>query len=202
MMHGAKTAPLVLAVSSLLAACGQRSDQQVANQGATTRDTAAAASGEVAPSPRAPTDAEIFATLTEANTAEIDAAKTALTKAKRADVKAFARMMIADHTKLLKGGKALADSLHVTPQPPANDSLGTHVQQEKQTLDSAGAATFDKTYMDAQVGDHETVLSMLKQFEGQAQSPQLKALITNAEPVVHRHLDHAKKLEGEMTPRA
>jgi putative membrane protein len=194
-----RTAPLVLAVSALFAACGQRSDQQ----NATTHDTTTAAGGEVsaAPAPaaaKAPSDAEIFALLTEANTAEIDAAKTALKKAHRTDVKAFAQQMITDHTKLLHGGKALADSLHVTPQPPATDSLATHVQQEKQTLGSTSGAAFDKTYMDAQVQDHQTVLALLQQFEGQAQDPKLKAMITKAQPIVQRHLDKAQAIDGKL----
>jgi putative membrane protein len=162
--------------------------------------TATTAGGEVnaASNNSAPSDAQIFAVLTEANQAEIDAAKTALDKAKHADVKAFARQMLADHTKLLNGGKALADSLHVTPQPPANDSLATHVAQEKQQLSSVAAPTFDKTYMDAQVQDHQTVLALLKQFEGQAQDPRLKAMIAKAEPIVQRHLTRAQGVDAKL----
>lgn len=194
--------PIVLAVSACLFACGGPGhQQQQADQRANAPDTTTATTtaGEVSATAKAPSDAEIFAVLTEANTAEIDAARTALSKAKHADVKAFAREMITDHEKLLHGGKALADSLHVTPEPPAIDSLATHVSQEKQTLSNATGATFDKTYMDAQVQDHQTVLAMLQQFEGQAQSPRLKAMITKAEPIVQRHLSRAQAVEAKLT---
>src|SRR5262249_22402786 len=202
MMYSTRTAPLVLALSALIVGC-QKSDQTNA-AGTTARDSQSGASGEVSTpaTPVAaakPSDAEIFAILTEANEAEIDAAKAAVSKSKHADVKAFARSMIADHTKLLKGGQALSDSLHVTPQAPGNDSLATHVQQGEQARGTAAGATLDKTYMDAQVQDHQTVLDLLKQFEGQATEPRLKALIQNAEPIVQRHLTRAQAIDAKLT---
>ncbi|HZS60676.1 MAG TPA: DUF4142 domain-containing protein [Gemmatimonadaceae bacterium] len=192
-------------MSALALACGggnNTNNQPAGRQAMPSPDTTPATSTAGGDVNTAPSDAQIFAVLSEANEAEIDAAKTALDKAKHADVKAFARQMIADHTKLLHGGKALADSLHVAPQPPANDSLATHVSQEKQQLSSVSAPTFDKTYMDAQVQDHETVLALLKQYEGQAQNPRLKGMITKAEPIVQRHLTHAQAVDAKLAAPA
>jgi putative membrane protein len=147
----------------------------------------------------APSDAQIFAILGEANHAEIDAANVALQKASHNRVKSFARQMIHDHTMLLHKGDALAQRLNVTPQPPANDSLAQHVQQEKQALGAAAAGpAFDKQYMDAQVQDHQTVYALLQQFAGQAQNAQLKTLITQAEPIVHQHLTRAQSIDASL----
>jgi putative membrane protein len=187
-MYMARTVPLVLAIVALLGACGP---------GASSHNTTMTAGGDVSASP--PTDAEILAVLSEANTAEIDAANTALARSGSADVKAFARAMIADHTTLLNGGTLLADSLDVPPQPPADDSLTAHFAKEKQALLSATAATFDRTYMDAQVEDHQTVLLMLQRFENQARHRRLKALIAQVEAVVQDHLARAQTVEAKVT---
>lgn len=148
---------------------------------------------------KAPSDAQIFALLHEANVAEMEMAKIALDKSQRADVKAFARAMIADHTNLLADGTRLADSLAVAPQLPANDSLTAHIAQETRALTTASPSAFDRTYMDGQIQDHQTVLSMLQQFESEAQHLRLKAYIAQVEPVVTTHLDRAQAVEAKVT---
>jgi putative membrane protein len=162
------------------------------------------ASGEVAPTngPVAatpPADANILAVLHEANQGEIAAAKMALNASSNPRVKSFAHQMIRDHMKLGKAGDSVAKATNITPVLPASDSLGAHVQQESQTLSAAGKGPgFDKQYMDAQVQDHESVLGMLQQFEGEAQNPQVKAAVSSAIPVVQGHLDRAKKLSATL----
>ena len=54
------------------------------------------------------TDAQILAFATAANKGEIAEGKLAETKATNAKVKAFARQMVADHTKMLAEGTAFA----------------------------------------------------------------------------------------------
>src|SRR5579862_2107244 len=124
--------------------------------------------------------------LAEANEAEIASAR-------------FALQMIADHTTMLKKGRSLATALNLQPQPPTPDSLEQHAQQETNQLNGAASGrAFDKAYLDAQVQDHQTVLSLLQQFQGQAQHPEIKTLITGAEPTVQKHLDGAQHLDRQL----
>jgi putative membrane protein len=193
----------LVAVVGVIAACtGQRTDTSRANNAGDSAGSTAAA-GEVAPSSShgtmsAISDANILAELSEANQAEIAAGQMALQRAKSGDVKSFARRMIGDHTKMLSAGKALADSLSITPAPPSPDSLPQKADQETHTLSAATGAPFDKAYMDAQVADHRMVLGLLKQLEGAAQNPRVKALITGAEPTVQSHLDRAQAIDAKL----
>ncbi len=193
----------LVAVVGVFAACsGQHTDASRANNAGDSLGTTAAA-GEVAPTSShgtmsAISDANILAELSEANQAEIAAGQMALQRARSSEVKSFARRMISDHTKMLNAGKSLADSLSITPAPPSPDSLPQKADQETQTLSATTGAPFDKVYMDAQVADHRMVLSLLKQLEGAAQNPRLKALIAGAEPTVQSHLDRAQVLDGKV----
>jgi putative membrane protein len=192
------------AASTSSNASGSNDTAMSANGGASATTPSSTAAGEVAPTngPVAatpPADANILAVLHEANQGEIGAAKLALTSSSNPQVKSFAHQMIRDHTKLDKAGDSVAKATNITPAPPANDSLEAHVQQESQTLSAAGKGPgFDKQYMDAQVQDHQTVLAMLRQFEGQAQNPQVKAAVSSAIPIVQGHLDRAKKLSATL----
>ena len=48
----------------------------------------------------------------------------------------------------------------------------------------------------------QTVLTLLKQFEGQAQDPRLKSMISKAEPIVQRHLTHAQAVDAKLAAPA
>jgi len=189
-------------ITAFAAACaGSRSDADRANN---TADTTAAkiATGEVAPSSRstatALTDANILGQLAEANQAEIAVGQMALQRTKSSEVRGFARQMISDHTKMLNAGKAVADSLAVTPSPPSPDSLPQKADQETQTLSTLTGAAFDKAYMDAQVADHRTVLALLGKLAAAAQDPRLQSLIAGAQPTVQQHLDRAQALDAKV----
>src|SRR5690242_14102473 len=63
-----------------------------------------------------PTDPQIAAIVVTANQVDIDAGKLAEHKAHAADVKAFAKRMVTDHTGVNKAAVGLAQKLHLTPE--------------------------------------------------------------------------------------
>src|SRR3984957_9177877 len=141
---------LVATICVITACAGSRSESDRAND---TADTAGAqiAAGEVAPSSHntatALSDATVLGQLAEANQAEIAVGQMALQRTKSSEVRSFARRMVSDHTKMLNAGKAVADSLAVTPSPPSPDSLPQKTDQETQTLSALTGTAFDKAYM-------------------------------------------------------
>lgn len=168
-------------------------------QGADDSTQPHASAGDVTGGAAAVSDASILAVLHEANQAEIHAAQLALASSGNANVKSFAHQMIRDHTKLDHAGDSVAKAINITPALPANDSLSAHVAQETQQLSAAGkGAGFDRQYIDDQVQDHRTVLALLQQFQTEAQSPQVKAAVTGAMPIVQGHLDRAKRLSATL----
>lgn len=192
---------LVATICMITACAGSRSDADRANNTADTSGASIAA-GEVAPSSHttatALTDANILGELAEANQAEIAVGQMALQRTKSGEVRGFARRMISDHTKMLNAGKAVADSLAVTPSPPSPDSLPQKSDQETQTLSTLTGAAFDKAYMDAQVADHRMVLALLRKLAAAAQDPRLQSLIASAQPTVQEHLDRAQSLDAKV----
>jgi len=207
------TMAFALGAVTLLGACkkSENAADTTAMAGASTgamagATTAAAGSTSVAnqatsnpASTQTMTDAEIFSMLKSANQGEIDAGKMAESKATNAAVKAFARDMVTDHTMLLNQGNALAKKLNVTPQPAANDSIDATNKQVAATLQQAPkGAAFDSAYVNNQVLGHQNTLDLVKRAQDQAQNPELKTMLQNAQPVIQRHLDRIKDIQGKM----
>lgn len=145
------------------------------------------------------TDAGIVAMVVAANQGEIAAGKMAQSKASNADVKAFGRMMVTDHGKMLSEGNALAKRLNITPDTAAADSIMTANKTMADMLTAAPkGATFDTAYVNGQVMGHENTLAMLKTAADQAQNADLKKMLTDAQTPVQRHLDRIKDIQGKM----
>lgn len=145
------------------------------------------------------TDAQIMAMTAAANEGEIAAGKMAETKATNPAVKAFARAMVTDHSMMLTKGQALAKKLNITPSAAAADSMSKSNQAMANTLtNTPKGMAFDSAYVNAQVMGHQQVLDMVKSAEGQAQNPQVKAMLSSAQPAVQRHLDRIKDIQGKM----
>ena len=133
--------------------------------------------------------------LVQGNMYELDAAKIAEQKAKGPAVKAFAKMMTTDHTKLGAEAKpVIAKSGQTAP---------TDLDQRRKgfldNLKAAGPNDFDKTYMDQQVSAHDETLTLLQGYAKDGSDAGLKALAGKALPVVQKHDDAAKKLQAKLS---
>jgi putative membrane protein len=195
----------------MLGACKRHNDangtgDSTMSAGAST-DSAAAASAAATPANSTATtpastpmtDAQILARLAAANEGEIAAGKMAEKKATNSDVKAFARMMVTDHTKLLNDGNALAKRLNITPDTTAASSMMSDNANTASQLEAAPKGkAFDSTYVSAQVAGHQAALDMVKSAESQAQNADLRQALTHAESVIQRHLDRIKSIQGKM----
>lgn len=133
--------------------------------------------------------------LVQGNQYELDAAKIAEQKAKDPEVKAFAKMMVTDHTKLGSEAKpVIAKSGQTAP---------TDLDQRRKgfldNLKAAPAGDFDKTYMDQQVSAHDETLTLLQGYAKDGSDAGLKALAAKATPTVQKHDDQAKKIQAKLS---
>jgi putative membrane protein len=124
--------------------------------------------------------------------AEVELGKIAVQKAQNAEVKKFAQMMITDHSKANEELKALATKRNVVL--PAD--IGSH----KSTIDDLSklsGAEFDKAYVKAMVDDHEEDVEF---FEDKTTSSDadIKAFTTKTLPVLKKHLEAIKAIQGKM----
>jgi putative membrane protein len=167
----------------------------------TSTDTTASMNNNAAPAAPAMTDANIVAYLDAANVADSAGGKVASTKGTSKDVQAFGKMMMGEHHALRVQGQALAKKDSITPEPASNDTTKAHGEHELATLNStAKGAAWDKAYIDGEVATHQAVLDNAKAAHDATKNADLKALLEKATPVIQKHLDRAKEIQGKLTP--
>jgi putative membrane protein len=174
-------------------------DQSAAASAATPADTGTAARAG-APTPKGGLgDSNIVALLDEANMADSAAGAAALKKAANPDVKAFAKLMMAEHHELRVAGQELAKQLGVTPKLPERDPLAGYLRNEMDALKKTAKGTeFDQTYIDHEVSIHQAVLDFANQARVTTQTAELRALIEKAVPVIKKHLDQAQEIQKKL----
>jgi len=198
---GRSAFPIGLALLVGLGACGGGSNTARDQNAAATADTAAKTATPATPPKGGLTDSNIVAILDEANKADSAAGALALKKASRPDVKAFAKLMMSEHHALRAAGQELAKQLNVTPKPPEHDPLAGYTRNEAATLQkTAKGAEFDRVYIDNEVSVHQAVLDFANMARVTTQTPQLRALIEKAIPVIRKHLEQAESIQKQITP--
>ena len=144
------------------------------------------------------TDAQILAFATAANKGEIAEGKLAETKATNAKVKAFARQMVADHTKMLAEGTAFAKKNKITPDSTKSDvtDLTKDAHNELQDLTTKPkGADWDKNFVDKEIDGHKKVLDKLQDAKKATTNPELGEMLTKATAKVQEHLQKAQALK-------
>lgn len=123
---------------------------------------------------------------------ELESSKLADKTSKDTNVRAFAAMMIKDHTKSSADLKAAAAK--ATPAVTVAPKLTAEQQADLDALKAASGDAFDKLYGQKQAAGHEKALAMLQSYAASGDAPALKDFAGKTAPVVSGHLDRAKKL--------
>lgn len=202
----------VAAVSALtVAACSKHNDNatgttadnstQTPNAGAganvasavdKAQDTTAGAVGALAAA--TPTNAQGFVDAAAmGDMYEIKAAQMAETRSTSPAVKAFAAMMIKDHTKTTAGMKAFLAKNTTFKAPTDLDQRRTGMLDN---LKSAQDKDFDRTYLDQQTAAHSEMLTLMKGFADHGDNADLQGMASKTAPKVQEHLDKAKALQA------
>ena len=127
----------------------------------------------------------------QAGAAEIEASKLATTKARNADVKAFATTMIADHTKVADELKALAATKNVN----LPDGASVKQKAEIKLIDAGDNDKFDERYTKAfGIKAHEETIQLFEEASREAKDPEVKAWAQKTLPGLKHHLEMAKAL--------
>ncbi len=126
---------------------------------------------------------------------EVEASKVAQQKATNAQVKAFADMMVNDHTKANDELKQLAASKNVTL--PA--AVGEDNQEDLKDLSEKSGKDFDKAYINMMVSDHKKTVGNFEDLGDNTDSDgDLKAWVNKMIPALKQHLDQAQKLDDTI----
>ncbi len=180
---------LVLAVFTV--SCAKKAEEETPPPATTS---------EPAPT-EAVTDANIAAIVVAANTIDIKNAELANSKSTNSAVKAFAAQMITDHTSVNKQATDLVTKLNVTPVENATShGLVESADATRNEMSAKVGAEFDKAYIDNEVAYHQAVIDVLdKTLIPAATNAELKALLEGVRPAFVAHLDHAKKIQADLS---
>ncbi|MBK5396239.1 DUF4142 domain-containing protein [Pseudomonas sp. TH39(2020)] len=129
--------------------------------------------------------------------AEVETSRLALEKSSSADIKAFANMMITDHSKANDELAALAKK-HDIKVPDST----TLVKQAKEKILDLRDESFDAAYANNQVKAHEDTIELFKKEADTVTddrtkgATELKGFAQKMLPALEKHLDMAKKLQA------
>lgn len=142
-----------------------------------------------------PSDAQIAAIVVTANQVDIDAGKLAESMGSNAQVKAFGKQMVTDHTGVNKQATDLVTKFGVRPEDnPTAESLKKGGDENLKHLKQLKGSAFDKAYIDHEVTYHQQVIDALdKTLIPSAKNEELKALLVKVRPAFVAHLEHTKK---------
>jgi putative membrane protein len=149
---------------------------------------------------QSPNDALIASIVVTANQVDIDAGKLAEAKGSNADIKAFGKQMVTDHSGVNKQAVALVTKLKVTPEDnPTSQSLKKGGEDNVKNLQKLSGAAFDKAYIEHEVVYHQQVLDAIdKTLIPSAQNAELKSLLVSVRPAFVAHLEHAKMVQAKL----
>jgi putative membrane protein len=129
--------------------------------------------------------------------AEVETSRLALEKSSSADIKAFADMMITDHSKANDELAALAKK-HDIEVPDST----TIVKQAKEKILDLRDESFDAAYANNQVKAHEDTIELFKKEANTVTDDKtkgatdLKGFAQKMLPALEKHLQMAKKLQA------
>ena len=155
----------------------------------TSSTSMAAATTDSAGSTLDQADQQFVTKAAEGGISEVTLGQLAAAKAKSADVRAFGNQMVSDHGKANSELTELARLKGVTlPTTPGKED-----EKLANTLSSKDGKTFDRTYMENMVRDHEKDVREFERASRTAADPGVKAWAANTLPTLKDHLRMARE---------
>ncbi|TDH21481.1 DUF4142 domain-containing protein [Segetibacter sp. 3557_3] len=133
---------------------------------------------------------DVINTMVTKNDTEMAWLKAGMNNGTNAQLKSHAKMMLAEHQALGKKVTALVQQKGLTA--PTVDTTGAV------TLTEAKGKEWDKAWTDKMVAEHQDLLEKLNSAETTVTDEDLKNIVTSTKPVVQKHLDMAKAMQGKM----
>lgn len=139
-------------------------------------------------------DASFVTKAAASNMAEIEAHKSASSKAINAEVKKAAKEMLTDHEKLAGVMKQYASSKNITlPAAPDNSAKEDLAELNKKT-----GADYDKAYINMMADDHKDDIDFFEKNKSNRTDPELNKIISETIPTLRKHQDMVKAIKDKM----
>lgn len=146
------------------------------------------ASADTAPAAMNVDKASFVKVVTSSNAFEIESSKLAEQKAKDADVKEFAKQMIADHTM---AGEELKKAAKLGDEPPV---LSPKHAAMLELLKGASDQDFQPLYIDMQASAHMEAVTLFATYAKGGEDAAVKEFAAKTLPKLEMHKMHVQKL--------
>ena len=109
-----------------------------------------------------------------------------LSSTRNADVRRFANMMVADHSKSTANVKAAALRSGTRAKPPMLNPMQRRMVQD---LRGARGSDRDRLYVEQQKQAHQMALALQQEYASTGSAPALRRTARNIVPVVQHHIE-------------
>lgn len=125
-----------------------------------------------------------------AGIAEVQTANLALEKAQSAEVKAFAKKMISDHTNANEELKRIAQKKNIN----LADEAEMMDMAKARALETREGESFDEAYANSQVDAHVETVELFRNAAANVKDQDLNTFAKTKLPALEQHLKMAKEL--------
>lgn len=142
-------------------------------------------------------DAEFAVEAADGGLLEVQLGTLAKSKATSPQVKAYAEMIVDQHSKANGELKSLAQQKNISlPNAMSNEH-----QRKYDNLAEKTGEEFDKEYMDLMVKDHKEDIDEFEEHAKQGNDPQLKEWASSKLPTLRQHLEEAERVQEALDER-
>lgn len=134
---------------------------------------------------------------TSSNMLEIESSRLAQKSSERQDVRAFADMMVADHTNATRQMQQAVASSAGARSSATSSGAAAMMPQHKQMLDQLARATgdqFDLQYIQLQRQAHQEAVALFTNYAQSGTDQALKQFAVKTLPVLQKHAEAANAL--------
>jgi putative membrane protein len=177
-----------------VAACSPPAEQTTTTDTTTITEPSATTSPTLTPEQAAEQTNSFATAVANSDMLEIETSKVAQTKSANADVKAFAAMLVREHTATHAELKTWANTSGVTLPAAADDGTKLLIDNIK----NADATGFDDKYLDTVIDAHEAAISKFEAYTRDGQDSALRGWATTTLPKLRAHLEQANTLRAAV----
>lgn len=148
-------------------------------------------------------EANIVAIVLAANATDLSYARLVPSRARSAEVKAFATRMTTDHTLLNTRVNDIALRNRINAEDNAISlDFRDHSAARRDVLRELEGARFDSTYVANEIQYHQELLAAIDAvLVPNARNAELREFVVNLKPPVSAHLAHAEQVRATLASR-
>lgn len=145
-------------------------------------------------------DGHIAGIALAANEGEVQQGNAAASRATNSDVRAFAQMMVTDHTNAIQAARDTAARNNITPlDNETTAALRSTSPQVISNLNTWTGADFDRGYIQYQIDLHQWLLTALDtQLIPNTRNAEMRSLLQTQRASVAAHLERARQIRGRL----